>query len=431
MSATTPTCADFAAGASCPALELESGEGSMRKSCSTPVLSTLGIGEGRLDVGGGEAEGGLNVYVVARPIEKGGPQMLHSLSKDAKNAIVPLGVCHYMTVFETSDGRLVQFDFGPRGGDVEKGVPVSWMVGADRGDEKKREHGSKSSVGEIRENQLTVLPDAHLFVGRTLLRLTDIRSYNAVQPLHYELHTNDCRHYVNSLVEFTTGVESASVQLVRETFRRRHAGAPALNAKAVEFAQYFTDVQNWGRVKAAGGTTLATLLAAWTGRGLAGRVASTTLAPALRAVSVSKSFGTVLARNPVLGAAAAFAASVPTWADAPIFRETVSLGSAVNKGLMSAAGGWLDWLRMQNAVVDLASASAPGGGGVARGTAAVAMAVTRGAAGLLWRGRPEQPGRRKRGKGGRRLAVASRAATRLGRARRAARVRHPALGSNE
>lgn len=34
--------------------------------------------------------------------------------------MVDLGLCHYMTVFKTPDGQLVQFDFGPMGGDVQK-----------------------------------------------------------------------------------------------------------------------------------------------------------------------------------------------------------------------------------------------------------------------------------------------------------------------
>jgi len=34
--------------------------------------------------------------------------------------VVDMGICHYMTVFKTPDGQLVQFDFGPTGGDVQK-----------------------------------------------------------------------------------------------------------------------------------------------------------------------------------------------------------------------------------------------------------------------------------------------------------------------
>ncbi|CAD7697306.1 unnamed protein product [Ostreobium quekettii] len=436
-SAAASICADGAPGEASIAEE-PAGHSRMRKSSSSPVLSTLGIPEGRLEAGGAEGDSGLNVYVVARAIERGGPQMLHSLSKDAKNAMVPLGVCHYMTVFETSDGRLVQFDFGPAGGDVHKGVPVSWVAGAERGEEGKAGLGGRHGVeGEIREHQLAALPEEHLFIGHTPLRLSDIRSYNAVQPLHYELHSNDCRHYVNSLVHFTTGVDGASVQLVRETYRRRHARPPALSARAVQFAQYFTDVANWGRVKAASGTTLATLLAAWSGRGLVGRMASNTLTPALRAVSVSKSLTTVITKNPVAGAAAAVAATTPTWADAPLIRETVSLGSAMNRGLMSAAGsaaGWLDWLRAQGALVDLASASSRGsrgggalGPGVVSSTAAVAVAVTRGAAGLLMRGRSERHGKRK----ARRRAVAVAGVGRGLQLGRPPRLARPALQSNE
>ena len=119
--------------------------------------------------------------------------------------------------------------------------------------------------GPCRERRLSKLPDAHMFVGRTPLTLHDIRAWNTLQeqvrgpqrwrrlfllclfeqvclcavescsmpmqscaflrrsckdrgtqsqvwsatrcpPLQdYELHRNDCRHYINCLVKYTTG----------------------------------------------------------------------------------------------------------------------------------------------------------------------------------------------------------------------------------
>ena len=48
-----------------------------------------------------------------------------------------------------------------------------------------------------------------MLVGTTNLSLADIRSFNALQSrVLYLLHRNDCRHYVNSLVQYTTGVQA-------------------------------------------------------------------------------------------------------------------------------------------------------------------------------------------------------------------------------
>ena len=130
----------------------------LHKSCSTPALSTLGIVEGNLTPAGCEGDNGLNVYVVARPIRRSGGQVFRQLSDDVKNSIMQLGVCHYMTVFETTDGRLVQFDFGPTGGDIHKGAPVCWILGTERGEENGFVgFGGRNRVaGEIRERQVGV-----------------------------------------------------------------------------------------------------------------------------------------------------------------------------------------------------------------------------------------------------------------------------------
>jgi hypothetical protein len=41
--------------------------------------------------------------------------------------------------------------------------------------------------------QLTELPPKHMFVGKTHLTINDVRSFNNLQRLDYELHQNDCR----------------------------------------------------------------------------------------------------------------------------------------------------------------------------------------------------------------------------------------------
>lgn len=42
------------------------------------------------------------------------------MQPEQREHLVDMGICHYMTVFKTADGQLVQFDFGPLGGDVQK-----------------------------------------------------------------------------------------------------------------------------------------------------------------------------------------------------------------------------------------------------------------------------------------------------------------------
>lgn len=62
----------------------------------------------------------LEVYVVSRPFTEFGGDLIKNLPQEAKDGMVDLGLCHYMTVFKAPDGQLVQFDFGPMGGDVQK-----------------------------------------------------------------------------------------------------------------------------------------------------------------------------------------------------------------------------------------------------------------------------------------------------------------------
>ena len=41
--------------------------------------------------------------------------------------------------------------------------------------------------------QVTELPPKHMYVGKTHLSVNDIRSFNNIQRLVYELNENDCR----------------------------------------------------------------------------------------------------------------------------------------------------------------------------------------------------------------------------------------------
>lgn len=62
----------------------------------------------------------LEVYVVSRSFSEFAGPIMKRLHPDAREHLVDMGICHYMTVFKTADGQLVQFDFGPLGGDVQK-----------------------------------------------------------------------------------------------------------------------------------------------------------------------------------------------------------------------------------------------------------------------------------------------------------------------
>jgi hypothetical protein len=158
-----------------------------------------------------------------------------------RQSLVDVGICHFMTVFRTPEGRLVQFDFGPQGGDVEKLTgPFAAVLRAARRQQRQLEldaaggggGGGGSSVGglrlspsaptlefiaegdvngssggsvssqqqrqerangEIRERELAALPTSHMYVGRTALTLDDVRMYNGGRARRYRLHDNDCR----------------------------------------------------------------------------------------------------------------------------------------------------------------------------------------------------------------------------------------------
>lgn len=88
-----------------------------------------------------------------------------------------------------------------------------------------------------------------MYVGRTPLSIGDIRAWNSVHvQTEYELHRSDCRHYVNSLVQYTTGVEAATSTALRHQWvsnRHRYGFA----SRVVQLGQFFTDVANWPTVK--------------------------------------------------------------------------------------------------------------------------------------------------------------------------------------
>ncbi len=79
-------------------------------------------------------------------------------------------------------------------------------------------------------------------------------------PQDYELHKNDCRHYINCLVRYTTGREHAASAMLKHQWQRaRECGKYGLAHSVVRAAQFFTDLANWGKVQV--GTQCCTVLA--------------------------------------------------------------------------------------------------------------------------------------------------------------------------
>lgn len=114
----------------------------MRKSMSTPSLTALGAPEGE----------GLEVYVVMRSFTEFGGGLFRKLPAPVRRGVRDSGICHYMTVFKQPDGSLVQFDFGPKGGDIHVARgPFARLLS-----KQPLPGRSKVALGEVRENQVRV-----------------------------------------------------------------------------------------------------------------------------------------------------------------------------------------------------------------------------------------------------------------------------------
>eukprot|EP00890_Picochlorum_soloecismus_P003396 jgi/Picsp_1/4057/NSC_01568-R1_protein len=223
----------------------------MAKSSSTPSLRSLGIQHG--------GDGELEVYVVLRNFQEFGGGVFHRLPEPLRDGLRDTGVCHYMTVFKQKDGTLVQFDFGPlAGGDIHVSAPGP--LGRVLGKSPKGSRNKQRVDGQVRERKISSLPNSHMYVGTTHLSLAEIRSWNRIHAATvYELHRSDCRHYVNALVRYTTGVERAAASALRHQLARSKDRI-GIAAPLIRLGQYFTDAANWERVRAIGHATNAALM---------------------------------------------------------------------------------------------------------------------------------------------------------------------------
>jgi len=325
-------------------------------------VSDHALGRARpIPVGGPAFDAGLEVYVFCRPFTEFGGRTFQRLPQTVKGSLTQIGVCHFLAAVRTREGRVHVFDFGPVGGDVTLGLQspfpkarqqppaeAPWYSLACQGPSAPSRDCSVSStaffldnqgqsrgaVGEIRERVLPDLPPNHMYVGRTSLTLREIREYNQLQNSRYELNTNDCRHYVNNLVRFTTGVPSASGALTEYNLMISKQGQLAWNDQLTRFAQQLTDVNNWPTIRSVGQATL-TAAAVVLGRlGIQPIVRSS----ALTAVVPARLTANRLIAHPAGNATLAAAASVATdLRDKPPVRGVLTVGSRVGNGMQGAA----------------------------------------------------------------------------------------------
>lgn len=121
-------------------LQLAAPRWAMRRSASTPSLHALCDDAGQLEV-----------YVVMRSFTEFGGGLFRRLPAPVRRGVRDSGLCHYMTVFKQPDGSLVQFDFGPKGGDIHVARgPFAAILSKTR----TAQGPGSAAVGEVRENQV-------------------------------------------------------------------------------------------------------------------------------------------------------------------------------------------------------------------------------------------------------------------------------------
>eukprot|EP00239_Pterosperma_sp_CCMP1384_P001418 CAMPEP_0197849770 /NCGR_PEP_ID=MMETSP1438-20131217/13155_1 /TAXON_ID=1461541 /ORGANISM="Pterosperma sp., Strain CCMP1384" /LENGTH=337 /DNA_ID=CAMNT_0043462607 /DNA_START=223 /DNA_END=1235 /DNA_ORIENTATION=+ len=167
-------------------------------------------------------EHGLEVYVCSRTLsENGHGGLLYKLPDRLRDSIQNMGLKHYLVVFKSANGTCHQFDFGPIGGDIAIDIPALQVL-AEKGEDGKPKR-SRGKPGAIREEKIDSdsIPEDRILIGRTRLTLEDIRSYNRSRDTVYDLSRNDCRHYVNGVCDFATGVPHVSRKLVLDLWQQR------------------------------------------------------------------------------------------------------------------------------------------------------------------------------------------------------------------
>ncbi|CAI7880153.1 unnamed protein product [Closterium sp. NIES-53] len=312
------------------------------------MLSLGQLAQSGMDVSQTEWE----VFMCYRALRELSGQFYHRLPTPVKNELRDAGLCHYMAIIRSPEGQLIQFDFGPRGKDVEwrpasnnssnsnsssnssssslqiagnsnvgglrrdqllqctmscskpppptvstsstttttatttattttncsrkEGCSSSSSSTMDRSEGRSSSscgccdsgsfrqqaqrmglqglacnallqhgggHGSGMASltlhqmdladcaipppnGEIREELIGALPETAVRVGVTRMSIADMRAFYSSLDFNYLLNRNDCRHFVDAFVHYTTGVDRASSRLIRANMNLRMRARP-------------------------------------------------------------------------------------------------------------------------------------------------------------------------------------------------------------
>lgn len=117
---------------------------------SSPVLSSLGLQSCPADVTHNTQ---LDVFVGSRIFRECGGPVGRRLSIEFKEFARLCGACHYMVVFKSNDGSMVEFDFGPAGGDIHIAGTNPFALQCPKENAQTK---SKGVPGEIREQMVTL-----------------------------------------------------------------------------------------------------------------------------------------------------------------------------------------------------------------------------------------------------------------------------------
>ena len=198
-------------------------------------------------------------------------------------------------------------------------------------------------------------------------------------PDLYLICSCPCRHYVNNLVRYTTGIDRASAVFVQAAYKQKHT-EPRWSNSLFTMSHYLTDVTNWPRVKAASQATMAAA-AILSGKYTFARlqpVLPQALLPARTSLAIVPAAKARFVRRPVyVAATGAVATYAATLKQAPAFQEAFAAGSRLGESFRSAAVGALAFGRQTAGGLQNTWAVA---GNTAAGAVALAGAATRGAA---------------------------------------------------
>jgi len=277
----------------------------------------------------------MDVFVGSRIFRECGGPVGRRLPNEFKEFARTCGACHYMVVFKVDDGSMVEFDFGPAGGDVHVAATNPFALKS-----PNAQTNIQSVPGEIRECTIAELPSDFVFVGTTDLSLDDIRSFNAEQSMDYELHKNDCRHYANNVTNYATGIKCATSHYVRSRLSLIKHELPLWSLSMIRVFSVLSDVSQWPRVKAAGNAAAAALFAV-VGPSLVcrtGIACSPRICRQLTAARIPER----IASRPAHRAAVAALATVATGSEeVPVVRSVMNVGGFIHRrtrSFISAVG---------------------------------------------------------------------------------------------